>query len=66
MQLCRHSNVAVADFLAKLPQIHQETERVGFVGGLTHGNKRRTMRRLSQGEMADGPRQTKRMASQAR
>jgi hypothetical protein len=52
VQLCRHSKVAVTDFPATIPQIHQQTEGIGFVGwGLTHGNKRRTVRRLSQGEI---------------
>jgi hypothetical protein len=52
VELCRHSKVAVTDFLAKLPQIHKETKGVGFVEwGLTHENKKRTMPRLSQGEI---------------
>jgi hypothetical protein len=55
VQLGCHSKVAVTDFLAKVPQIDQQTEGVGFVGS-----------RLSQGRLRDGPRQTQRMAAQAR
>ena len=33
VQVRRHTKVGVTDFLAKLPQIHQRTERVGLVVG---------------------------------
>jgi hypothetical protein len=73
MQLGRHAVVVVADLRAEGTQVDQEAERVavalGFAGHfwiLTRENKKRTLGRLSQGRLDDGPRQTKRMAAQAR